>query len=412
MATTTTTAKLIWSCDTTNVLGYRLYKSSDAVHWYLLFDETTLKVLNIEVSLANKTEYYRVSSILNNGFNSESNWSNAMGIANFSTGKKYLVVDGFERENDGSWRGSGHIFATRYGASIAKNAARFESVKNSQLINGTVTLNGYDGVFWFLGDEGSEMETFSDIEQAIVKQYLENGGRLFVSGGQIGWDIFVLGSTDDKSFYNNYLKASFNSISAGAIWVNAVSGTPLDGCNFMINQTYDEEYVDQIDTSKGSTLCMSYSNNKGAGVHYAGPFGASEINGKLVYLSFALETTANDSAFDKIIANALLFFTSEPNGIPKTETAPSEFSLKQNYPNPFNPTTIIKYTVSHVGTQHAVSLRVYDLLGREVATLVNEKKPAGSYQVKWNAGGLPSGVYFYRLTVGTITETKRLVLLK
>jgi photosystem II stability/assembly factor-like uncharacterized protein len=92
---------------------------------------------------------------------------------------------------------------------------------------------------------------------------------------------------------------------------------------------------------------------------------------------------------------------------------PNKIELFQNYPNPFNPTTIIEYQIPpNVRTQKFVSLRVYDLLGREVATLVNEKKPAGKYTVQWNAENLSSGVYFYRLSAGNYTATKKLVLIK
>jgi hypothetical protein len=81
----------------------------------------------------------------------------------------------------------------------------------------------------------------------------------------------------------------------------------------------------------------------------------------------------------------------------------------QNYPNPFNPTTNIEWRTADCGL---VTLKLYDLLGREVATLVNEVKQAGSYEVTWNAAGFASGVYFYRLTAGSYTETKKLVLAK
>jgi hypothetical protein len=77
---------------------------------------------------------------------------------------------------------------------------------------------------------------------------------------------------------------------------------------------------------------------------------------------------------------------------------PARFALQQNYPNPFNPTTQIPYEIP-VGTRHAVSLRVYDVLGREVATLVDEVKQPGTYAVKFDGSGLASGVYFYRLSV-------------
>jgi photosystem II stability/assembly factor-like uncharacterized protein len=88
---------------------------------------------------------------------------------------------------------------------------------------------------------------------------------------------------------------------------------------------------------------------------------------------------------------------------------PNQFSLSQNYPNPFNPTTIISYEVA--STSH-VKLAVYDLLGREVASLVNQVKPPGSYDVRFEATDLSTGIYFYRLESGTYGQTKKLVLLR
>ncbi|MBX2992040.1 MAG: T9SS type A sorting domain-containing protein [Bacteroidetes bacterium] len=90
---------------------------------------------------------------------------------------------------------------------------------------------------------------------------------------------------------------------------------------------------------------------------------------------------------------------------------PTEFHLAQNYPNPFNPTTTIQFKIP-AGTYGHTSLRVYDLLGREVATLVNEVKQPGHYEVAFDASGLASGVYLYRLTSGSFTVTKKLLLLR
>jgi hypothetical protein len=89
--------------------------------------------------------------------------------------------------------------------------------------------------------------------------------------------------------------------------------------------------------------------------------------------------------------------------------APTEFRLRDNYPNPFNMATVIRYEIAHQGH---VDLSVFDLLGRKVAILVNEQKPSGIYSVQWHASTLPSGIYFYSLTVGSYRETKRMVLLK
>jgi hypothetical protein len=88
---------------------------------------------------------------------------------------------------------------------------------------------------------------------------------------------------------------------------------------------------------------------------------------------------------------------------------PGDFLLSQNYPNPFNPSTRIKFTISNSGF---VNLKIYDILGKEVATLVNEEKPAGTYIVEWNATGLPSGVYFYKLKTENLIETKKMILLR
>ena len=90
-------------------------------------------------------------------------------------------------------------------------------------------------------------------------------------------------------------------------------------------------------------------------------------------------------------------------------TAPLVFSLEQNYPNPFNPTTNIKFQIADFGS---VSLKIYDVLGNEVAQLVNEEKEAGTYNYNWDASNLTSGIYFYKLQAGDFTQTKKMILLK
>jgi len=96
--------------------------------------------------------------------------------------------------------------------------------------------------------------------------------------------------------------------------------------------------------------------------------------------------------------------------------APNVFVLEQNYPNPFNPTTTIQYAVSNLPTGQAgrqfVSLKVYDILGNEVAILVNSEHPSGVYLVEWNAGEFTSGIYFYQLLTGSFVQTKKMLLFK
>jgi flagellar hook assembly protein FlgD len=95
---------------------------------------------------------------------------------------------------------------------------------------------------------------------------------------------------------------------------------------------------------------------------------------------------------------------------------PSSYSLGQNYPNPFNPMCNVQFTMCNAGN---VKIVVYDIQGREVQTLVNEKLNAGTYEVKFDGSGLTSGIYFYRMVVrnggssmGDFTETRRMLLIK
>ena len=92
-----------------------------------------------------------------------------------------------------------------------------------------------------------------------------------------------------------------------------------------------------------------------------------------------------------------------------SNSIPNNFVLSQNYPNPFNPSTNINFSVP---LSSFVSIKVYDVLGKEVASLVNEELKAGSYKFSFNANGLTSGVYFSRVTAGNFTQTKNMILLR
>lgn len=90
-------------------------------------------------------------------------------------------------------------------------------------------------------------------------------------------------------------------------------------------------------------------------------------------------------------------------------SVPNEYSLSQNYPNPFNPTTNLEFGISELGF---VKLKIYDMLGKEIKTLVNETKPAGKYTVTFDGSNLPSGIYFYKIEAGDFTQVKKMMLIK
>jgi|WetSurMetagenome_2_1015567.scaffolds.fasta_scaffold01760_8 hypothetical protein len=122
----------------------------------------------------------------------------------------------------------------------------------------------------------------------------------------------------------------------------------------------------------------------------------------LIYAQYTGGVGRGDAMLEK--TNSPLTHTS--NNI---NLVPASYSLFQNYPNPFNPSTTIRYEIPKNGL---VKLVVYDVLGRSVETLVNEKQSAGIYEINFDASQIPSGIYFYKLTVDNFSDIKRMVLLK
>jgi hypothetical protein len=96
-------------------------------------------------------------------------------------------------------------------------------------------------------------------------------------------------------------------------------------------------------------------------------------------------------------------------GVTPEKLGPVSYSLSQNYPNPFNPSTTIKFSIQNTGL---VSLKIYNMLGQEVATIINSELKPGSYSYSFNASRLSSGVYFYSLNAGSFNQTKKMMLLK
>jgi hypothetical protein len=402
-----TSVMIRWSADTSGVLGYRLYASKNGTDWHLHANETGLKSDSVIVAMRDTALLFRVSRVLNNGVLSESNWSNVLGASLRTGTPRALIVDGFENEAS-SWKGPGHPFVTRYAAAMNKCYPSYESVRNSEIVNGTVSLKNRPMVFWFTGDESVEGESISSAEQYAIAVYLASGGSLFINGSEIGYDLWEKGSVDDRNFYTEYLKTSYVSDNASIQTADGVGGTVFGGLSMRFGQNYLEEYPDVIDPAGGSIACLKYSNGKGAGIQFQGTFGGSSIPAKLVYIGFPVETIADDSSFNALIGSVVWYF--QP-GCPVLSDAgiPEGFSLHQNYPNPFNPSTTFRYSIP--AAAH-VTLTVHDILGREISTIVNEVQSAGWKEVVWNSAGIASGIYFYRIQTGTFIETKKMSMIK
>ncbi len=123
-----------------------------------------------------------------------------------------------------------------------------------------------------------------------------------------------------------------------------------------------------------------------------------------------------EARYNSIQSQGLHYFNFDPDGLPivgmeevDQDYIPTNYTLSQNYPNPFNPSTKIRYSIPHTAK---VVIKVFDVLGNEIETLINEEKQAGTYELTWYAEGLPSGVYFYQLQTNDFIKTKKMVLMK
>ncbi|MFH1195761.1 MAG: T9SS type A sorting domain-containing protein [bacterium] len=136
------------------------------------------------------------------------------------------------------------------------------------------------------------------------------------------------------------------------------------------------------------------------------PIGGVQHSGNF---SFSISTVGTNTAFTIDNIGIPTNVPMVPSSVDDNEVIPDQFLLMQNYPNPFNPTTSIKYQVSSI---IRVKIAVYDLLGKEVATLVDEVKEAGTYQIEFDGSGLASGIYFYKMTAGNFSDIKKCAILK
>lgn len=266
---------------------------------------------------------------------------------------------------------------------------------------------GYKSVFWTIGWAFPAFE-LSDV--TFLKDYLDGGGNLFIGGQDIGWDIFdPTGSStfqEAKDFYHMYMDAKYISDDSQVYSGVGIPGTLGDGISFSISAISGGRYPEVISSysGMGDSLFFYTGTTKVGALAYEG------ATFKSVYLGIGLEQVSVAAARDTLVARALRWFT-EPvvNVDEEIGILPVSFQLEQNFPNPFNPITTIKYAVPK---SSLVSIKVYDITGQEVASLVNEVKETGTYEVGFNASSLASGTYFYKLAAGDFVSVKKMVLLK
>lgn len=271
-------------------------------------------------------------------------------------------------------------------------------------------LDNFDLVIWYTGDQTEN--TLTGAEQAVLMTYLENGGNLLLSGQGIAEDI------GNSMFYTDYLHATMQpGNTSGQRILQGVDGDPIsdgmvvsisggDGAN---NQTHVNVIEPQEDAE---SFLNFFPTTNSVALHYQGDY-------RLIYLAFGFEAvnqrTPVMASREELMYNMLMFLdpnvdvvTPEPHIL-----TPESYSLS-NYPNPFNPQTTIAYELPQTTE---VTLAIYDIQGRLIRTLVHGAHSAGRYSTVWNgrdSDGQPvgSGVYVYRLTTDTFSDSRTMMLMK
>ncbi len=239
---------------------------------------------------------------------------------------------------------------------------------------------------WYLGLNASASAKFNIVDDTVK----EGSHALKIAVTDLGsnpWDVQVVNEpfpVDENSLYRYFVWAKTDKDNVTAIFdVEDPSYNVWNDIKANLTTKW-QEYSFDFSTPEGA--------NKGRS---ANQFSMNNNKDKLPITYY----------FDDLRIVKLGSIVSVEN----LQEVPAEFALHQNYPNPFNPSTTINYQIPTAGI---ISLKVYDVLGREVTNLVNEEKPAGTYNITFNAGNFASGVYFYQLKAGNFVSTKKLVLMK
>lgn len=400
--------------------GFKIIQSYDGVNF---IDTIEVQSNDIEITGLNgdSTYFYKVKAFNENGESAETEVLSAKP----SDDKDVLIVNGFDRIS-----GTNNTFdyIRKYAEPLSNKQKMFSSTSNEAVYTGKISLQDYETVIWMLGDESTSGETFNLFEQDSVKSYLRNGGKLFVTGAEIGWDLGRAGSSSDSdiSFYHNFLKADYisdapngnNSTYYSAEPVNGslLEDVPVFSFDDGTHGTFDVDWPDAIDPINGSESVLKFENvstvDGAAGVSFEGVFPGGNKTGKLVYLTIPFETIYPQSKRIQLMSKVYDLFDAETSVAEKVEI-PKSFKLYQNYPNPFNPSTTIKYEVAE---EVRVLIQVYDALGREVETLVDQVKQPGVYEAEFPGSSLnsnlASGFYVYQIKAGEFVKSKKMMLLK
>jgi hypothetical protein len=307
-------------------------------------------------------------------------------------------------------------FESVYFSAFHEVGAAFTTIPEFDLLSVAhqLDLSQFKALFW---NVSWSFPAFVPDDIDLLKAYLDQGGNLFLAGQDIGWDIFhssgSSGFAEAREFYTEYMDATYLGDNAQSEGMVGISGDPIsDGLSFTFNSIYDL-YPDKIGSHSGiSVPVLQYS---GTNLHGALRYDSGRY--RVVYFAFGLEQISNQNTAHLMVQRTLDWFAQGTGIEHDPNMTPHHFELSQNYPNPFNQSTDIEYQIIDSRSPAHISLRIFNVLGQDVRTLVDEQKAAGYHTATWDGRDemgveVASGVYFYTILADEFTTAKRMLLLK
>ena len=398
----------------------RVYSNSNQTESLGQFSSSPILLENL-----NDNESYFIKLKAINAYGS-SKHTEVLGVIPSANSPKVLIVNGFDRVTGTN---NTFDFIKEHGSALHNNDYLFDSASNEAIINKYIKLTDYQIVDWILGEEGTATSSFNDIEQSLIQEFLMDGGKLFVSGSEVGYDLSDKGNTNDKLFYEKFLRANYISDAAGGRQTNynayGVQGTLFDGVNLSFDDgtqgSYDVDWPDGIKPISNEEINLKfegvdYDSSGGAGISYRGGFGGSPLSGGLVYLTIGFESIYPENKRNIIMKRVMHYLDGPFTSImDENQLVPDKPRITALYPNPSNKSISIEFQI--IRHTPIAYLSITDILGRELFKMSVQSLPTKNQKFHWtgtlkNGTEAPSGIYIAKLSQGNQLVTKRFTLLK
>ncbi len=295
--------------------------------------------------------------------------------------------------------------SVQFNFTVAANAVLNSAIKTTLKVKQNDTNTVYIQDVYIAIGEGN----------VLLSDSAENGISRWTAAG--GWGLTTSQYYSPSNSFTDSPTGNYSNNTTRSLTLTTpinVTATPVVILSFWYKHTIDtldNAYVD-VSNDNGSTWQSAKFYNKTAGEWTREVLDVTSLAAGSANLKIRFSLISNGS----IVADGIYIdnikltgYNAVTTGIISGNESPSKFSLYQNYPNPFNPNTQINYTIASGGQ---VTLKIFDILGKEVATLVNEKQNPGSYSLNFDGSNLSSGLYYYRLESGNYSDTRKMILIR